>query len=373
VSRAALYSLGPYVALSAAIALAAAALDKYLGAVQDNGFAVLRHPFAAPFWGAALLFAFYLAIISARPIARERAPGRFLALMSLYALLLVVYLAVLGLYAWLVNLALPLTLLWDVLLSLSIASAAVALGGRLSTLARPLRGALLALLAVAVAWLGLRLSQRQPCAYQRPGYQLWLQEMRFRPLCSDDPQDVIYARQDSVLYLRPYEPGEAEAHSCQRTWLCGQPLDGVGNLGLDFEGIIVETLAQSYHLQPLPGPMVAYRLADGAAADGTSPDLVAYPLFVDANHAHYSLSGRGRSDRALQPARGAPRARHQRRGALLCGRTAADGGRWPAGRSPRTAGRRPSRELGASGKVAGLTLGVTVLWYNKAKGKGGVG
>ncbi len=288
-SRAALYSPGPYLALSAAIALAAAVLDKYLGAVQDNDFTVLRHPFAAPFWGAVLLFALYLMAVSAQPIARERAPGKFLALMSLYALLLAVYLAVLGLYAWLVNLALPLALLWDALLSLAVASAAVALGSWLSTLARPLRGALLALLAVAVTLLGLRLSQRQPCAYQRPGYQLWLQEMRFRPLCSDDPRDVIYARQDSVLYLRPYVPGETGAHSCQRTWLCGRPLDGAGNLVLDFDGTIVETLAQSYCLESLPGPMVAYRLADGAAADGTPPDFVAYPLFVDANHAHYSL------------------------------------------------------------------------------------
>jgi ABC-type transport system involved in multi-copper enzyme maturation permease subunit len=173
--RATLYGFGLYVTLSAAVAVAATVLRNYVRSVQDGGLYVLANPFALSLFGAVVLSSVYLALVSTTAIARERDQGtlevlfyspvdtvayllgKWLAQMGVYGLMVVVYLAILWLYALVTNFAFDLSLLWAALLSVTTASAVVAVGILLSTLNRSVRGALVALLSIVAVFLGVQL------------------------------------------------------------------------------------------------------------------------------------------------------------------------------------------------------------------------
>lgn len=173
--RATVYGFGLYVTLSLAIAIAATVLRNHVRSVQDSGLVVFSNPFATPFFGAVVLSSIYLAITSTTAIARERDQGtlevlfygpvdavayllgKYLAQMSVYALMVAGYLVAFALYAFVTNFAFDLNLLWAALLSATTASAVVAIGILLSTLNRSLRGAFFTLLTVVLAFLGVQL------------------------------------------------------------------------------------------------------------------------------------------------------------------------------------------------------------------------
>lgn len=173
--RATIYGFGLYVTTSAAIATAATVLRNHVKSVQDSGLVVLSNPFATPFFGAMVISSVYLAVASTTTIARERDQGtletlfygpvdavayllgKYLAQMSTYALMVAGYLVAFALYAPVTNFALDLDLLWAALLSAATASAVVAVGILLSTLNHSARSAILTLLAVVLASLGLQL------------------------------------------------------------------------------------------------------------------------------------------------------------------------------------------------------------------------
>lgn len=173
--HATLYGFGLYVTLAAAIVVAATVLRNYVKSVQDSGLYVLSNPFAIPLFGAVVLSSIYLAIVSTTTIARERDQGtlevlfygpmdavayllgKYLAQMSVYVLMVVIYLIALLLYALVTNFVFGLNLLWAAFLSAATASAIVTVGILLSTLNRSARGALLALLALVLSFLGVQL------------------------------------------------------------------------------------------------------------------------------------------------------------------------------------------------------------------------
>jgi ABC-type transport system involved in multi-copper enzyme maturation permease subunit len=173
--RAAVHGFGLYVTLSAAIAVAATVLRNYVRSVQDGGLYVLSNPFAIPLFGAVVLSSVYLALASATTIARERDRGtlevlfygpmdvaayllgKYLAQMGAYVLMVVVYLAALWLYALATNFVFDPNLFWAAILSVATASSVVAISILLSTLNRSVRGALVALLAIVLASLGVQL------------------------------------------------------------------------------------------------------------------------------------------------------------------------------------------------------------------------
>jgi len=136
------------------------------------------------------------------------------------------------------------------------------------------------------------------------GYQIVPQEEWIRPERTNVPADVIYAREGSVLYLQPYVEEEyndlyythlenPQSQSGRRdrwTWVHVRPFEQAGNLILDFGGQTVEVLAKPYRVEQLPGSRLGYKVVDDdSAAEKPLPDLVAYQLFVDANHASYGL------------------------------------------------------------------------------------
>jgi len=136
------------------------------------------------------------------------------------------------------------------------------------------------------------------------GYQIVPQEGWTRPERTNVPADVIYAREGSALYLQPYveeeyndlcytrleDPQSQAGHRDRWTWVHVRPFEGAGNLILDFGSQTVEVLAKPYRVEQLPGSRLGYKVADDdAAGEQPLPDLVAYQLFVDANHASYRL------------------------------------------------------------------------------------
>lgn len=162
--RTILHGFGLYITLSAAIAAAATVLRNCVESVQDNGLSVLAHPFVVPFFAAAILSSIYMAIVSTTTVAREREQGtlevlfygpidalayllgKYLALMSTFALMVIVYVVALLTCALVTNLSFDLTLPWAAALSVATTSAAVAAGILLSTLNWSVRGAVLVVL-----------------------------------------------------------------------------------------------------------------------------------------------------------------------------------------------------------------------------------
>lgn len=159
-----LHGFGLYVTLSTAIAAAVTVLRNCVEPVQDNGLSVLAHPFVVPFFAAAILSSIYMAIVSTTTVAREREQGtlevlfygpmdalayllgKYLALMSTFALMVIVYVVALLTCALVTNLSFDLTLPWAAALSVATTSAAVAAGILLSTLNWSVRGAVLVVL-----------------------------------------------------------------------------------------------------------------------------------------------------------------------------------------------------------------------------------
>jgi len=136
------------------------------------------------------------------------------------------------------------------------------------------------------------------------GYQMVPQEKWTRPEHTDDPQDVIYAREGTVLYLQPYveleyndlyytrltDPQSSQGRRDGWTWVYVQPFEQAGYLTLDYGSQQVTTQARPYRVQQLPGTALGYEVIDyDPATETRPPDFVAYQLFVDANHASYRL------------------------------------------------------------------------------------
>lgn len=334
--RASLFNFGTYITASVAIAVATAILQHDVRSMQDRGLYVLANPFVIPFSGAAILTSIYLAVVSATSIARERDRGtletlfygpvdvvayllgKYLAQMSVYVLMATAYLVVLWLYALVTNFTLDLTLLGTAILSVAITSAVVGISVLVSTLCRRVWSVSLALTAVALACLGVqlghgyvpgltrRLAEMSVLAPPRQGlsYQVVPQEGWTHPERADDPADVIYAREGTVLYLQPYvkeghkdlddghpeEPPNEAGHQDRWAWPPVRTFEQAGNLILDYRRQTVEVLARPYQVEQLPGSVLRYRVVDyDPVAETGPPDLVAYQLFVDANHAGYRL------------------------------------------------------------------------------------
>lgn len=136
------------------------------------------------------------------------------------------------------------------------------------------------------------------------GYEIVPQEKWTRPERTDDPANVIYARHGSVLYLQPFvaeeynelyytrleDPQSQAGRKDRWTWVHVRPFEEAGNLILDFGDQTVEVLAKPYRVEQLPGSALGYKVMDyDPVAEKRPPDFVAYQLFVDANHAGYSL------------------------------------------------------------------------------------
>jgi hypothetical protein len=136
------------------------------------------------------------------------------------------------------------------------------------------------------------------------GYQIVPQEKWIRPARTDVPADVIYAREGSVLYLQPYveeeyndlyyarleDPQSRSGRKDSWRWVHVRTFERAGNLILDFNGQTDVALARPYLVEQLPGSRLRYKVLDyDAAAEKRPPDLLAYQLFVDGHHAHYSL------------------------------------------------------------------------------------
>jgi len=327
--RATAHRFGPYVTASVAMAAATAILQRDVRSVQDRGLYVLANPFAIPFSSAAILTSIYLAVASATSIVRERDRGmletlfhgpvdvvayqlgKCLAQMSVCVLMTTAYLVALWLCALVTNFAFDLTLMEIAILSVAITSAVVGISVLVSTLCRRVWSVSLALAAVALACLGAQLghdyvpgltkglAEMGVLASHRQGlgYQVVPQEGWTRPERADDPADVIYAREGTVLYLQPYvkeryleEPQSEAGHQDRWAWAHAWPLEEAGNLILDYGHQTVEVLARPYRVEQLPGSVLRYRVVDyDPVAEAGPPDLVAYQLFVDANHAGYHL------------------------------------------------------------------------------------
>jgi len=135
------------------------------------------------------------------------------------------------------------------------------------------------------------------------GYQMVPQEGWIRPAHTDDPADVIYAREGAVLYLQPYvaeeyndlyytrleDPQSQSGRKDHWTWVHVRPFERAGDLILDF-GQTVKVLAMPYRVEQLPGSRLGYKVVDyDPVAEERPPDFVAYQLFVDAHHASYRL------------------------------------------------------------------------------------
>jgi hypothetical protein len=136
------------------------------------------------------------------------------------------------------------------------------------------------------------------------GYQIVPQEKWTRPERTDDPANVVYAREGTVLYLQPYveeeyndlyysrlkEPQSQSGRADWWTWVQVRPFEEAGNLILDFGTQAIEVLAKPYRVEQLPGSALGYKVVDyDPRAETRPPDFVAYQLFVDANHASYGL------------------------------------------------------------------------------------
>lgn len=146
------------------------------------------------------------------------------------------------------------------------------------------------------------------------GYEIVPQEKWTRPERTDDPGDVIYARQGAVLYLQPYveeeyndlyytrleDPQSGSGRKDRWTWVHVRSFEEAGNLILDFGGQAVEVLAKPYRVEQLPGSALGYKVVGyDPATEKRPPDFVAYQLFVDANHASYSLQLRDTDGKAV--------------------------------------------------------------------------
>jgi len=178
----AIYDIRLYATLSATIAIAATLLRNDVESIQGNGFVILSNPLLIPLFGAAVVSSIYLAVASTTTVARERERGtlevlfygpvdavayllgKVLAQMGVYALMVAVYLAALALYALIINFVFALNLLLAALLSVATTSAVVTVGILLSTLHRSVRSALLTLLAIALAFLGVQLGHDHVCS-----------------------------------------------------------------------------------------------------------------------------------------------------------------------------------------------------------------
>jgi len=172
-----IFGRGVYIVLSLALLTAVLALRNSLSFIDENGLFVASGAFTFPLFVAIFLSSLFLALSSVATIARERDQGtmealfygpvdslsyvlgKYLAQISLYVLMAIVYMAGFFLYATLTNFTFSLSLLWVILLSILVASDFIAVGIFLSTLSSKVRTAILLFLSVVLLFLAIEVGQ----------------------------------------------------------------------------------------------------------------------------------------------------------------------------------------------------------------------
>jgi ABC-type transport system involved in multi-copper enzyme maturation permease subunit len=167
------FSPGPYVALAVGAGAALIIVSDDLNAIASNHLLILSDAFSAPFFAAATIAMFFLALTSVASVAREKDQGTLEVLFygpvdhSAYVLAkhlaqvaayfgMGVALAVLFLaYSGLTALRLGPEFAFDVLLSVFTAAAVAAFGLLLSTLTRGVRSAYALFLAITILFLAI--------------------------------------------------------------------------------------------------------------------------------------------------------------------------------------------------------------------------
>lgn len=166
-----IFGRGVYIVLSLALLAAVLALRNSLSFIDENGLLVASGAFTFPLFAVIFLSSLFLALSSVATIARERDQGtmealfygpidslsyvlgKYLAQITIYIVMTIVYVAGFFLYSGLTNFTFPLGLLWVILLSILVASNFIAVGIFLSTLSGKVRTALLLFLSVALLFL----------------------------------------------------------------------------------------------------------------------------------------------------------------------------------------------------------------------------
>lgn len=169
--RAMIFGRGMYIVLSLSLLVAVFLLRNNLTFINENGLLVVSGAFNTPLFVVIILSSIYLALSSVTTIAREREHGtmealfygpidsisyvlgKYLAQISTYVVMIVIYALSFMLYAGLTNFTFSFRLSWIILLSVLIASNFIAVGIFLSTLSSKVRTALLFFLSVVLVFL----------------------------------------------------------------------------------------------------------------------------------------------------------------------------------------------------------------------------
>jgi ABC-type transport system involved in multi-copper enzyme maturation permease subunit len=169
--RAMIFGRGMYIVLSLSLLVAVFLLRNNLTFINENGLLVVSGAFNAPLFVVIILSSIYLALSSVTTIAREREHGtmealfygpidsisyvlgKYLAQISTYVVMIVIYTLSFMLYAGLTNFTFSFSLSWIIVLSVLIASNFIAVGIFFSTLSSKVRTALLFFLSVVLVFL----------------------------------------------------------------------------------------------------------------------------------------------------------------------------------------------------------------------------
>lgn len=172
--RSMIFGPGIYVVLSLSLAAAALIIRNSLNFVAENGLLVLASAFHLPLLVVILLTSLFLALSSVTMIAREREQGtmevlfygpvdrfsyilgKYLAHIVTYFVAVVIYGVCFVLFAGLTNLALPLSMIGIIILSVLTASGVIALGMFLSTLSSSARAALFLFLGIILVFIAIQ-------------------------------------------------------------------------------------------------------------------------------------------------------------------------------------------------------------------------
>lgn len=174
--RANYYSLGLYVAISLAFAVAIVTVSSYLSSVEQNGLMSVKSPLSEPLRYAVFLGAAYLALCSAISITRERDQGtlevlfygpvdsvsyvlaKFLEQMITFAVVIAVYLVFFGIVSWLTNLGLGWTFLAQAVLSVLLGSSIIGFGILLSSITKKARTSIILFLSLLALFVVVNLA-----------------------------------------------------------------------------------------------------------------------------------------------------------------------------------------------------------------------
>ena len=176
--RSMLLGRGVYIVLSLALLAAVLILRNYLSFVDENGLLILSGAFNFPIFAIIFLTALFLALSSVATIAREReqgtmealfyAPvdaiayilGKYLAQVSTYLVMVVIYILCFLLYAFFTNFTFPVSLIWIGFLSVLVASDVIAFGIFISAWSGRVRTAIFLFLTVIVLLILVQFGQQ---------------------------------------------------------------------------------------------------------------------------------------------------------------------------------------------------------------------